>query len=488
VFEAAEVGNKVSKEDYEAQVPDLRVDLLNAQYDLRAADFPVILLIGGDDPDGCNRLLQVINEWMDARYIRTHAFGPMTDEERERPSFWRYWRALPAKGELALYFGGWTLSAIADRMLGELGEVGLERRIGHIQRFEQALVDDGALLLKFWLHLPDKQRKKREKRSKGRDDAAWAIFDEDGEALEIAHRVLRKTSRSATPWQVVESSDTRYRNLTVAKTLLATLRHRLEAANGSWRPPLPSAPQRVDADPESTVLSSLDLSASLSDEEYEKRLEKLQHRLGRQSARARREGLSSILVFEGADAAGKGGAIRRITGALDACDYRVIPISAPNEQERAHHYLWRFWREVPRAGRLVIFDRSWFGRVLVERVEGLIPEPVWRRSYAELNDFEDQLVEHGILLLKFWLHIDREEQLKRFRARESTPYKKYKITEEDYRNREHWSDYSAAVNSMVARTSTEVAPWNLIPADDKRWARIRVLEIVSDGFKRLLKR
>jgi len=194
-----------------------------------------------------------------------------------------------------------------------------------------------------------------------------------------------------------------------------------------------------------------------------------------------------VLVFEGWDAAGKGGVIRRITRAIDAADYRIVPVAAPTEEEKAHHYLWRFWHHLPRAGTMRIFDRSWYGRVLVERVEGLAKVNEWQRAYTEINDFEEQLVEHGILVHKFWLHIDPETQLRRFKEREKTPYKKYKITQEDYRNREKWGDYVTAVNEMVARTSTEMAPWKLVPANDKRWARVEVLRTICQGLKRAVK-
>jgi polyphosphate kinase 2 (PPK2 family) len=192
--------------------------------------------------------------------------------------------------------------------------------------------------------------------------------------------------------------------------------------------------------------------------------------------------------MEGWDAAGKGSAIRRMTRAMDAALYRVIPVAAPTEEEKSRHYLWRFWRDLPRPGKMVIFDRSWYGRVLVERVEGFATEPEWRRAYAEINDFEEQLAEHGIVLRKFWLHISKEEQARRFEERRLTPYKKYKFTEEDERNRAKWDKYTTAVDEMLERTSTDLAPWHIVPANDKRFARIAVLREVCKGLKQGLKR
>jgi polyphosphate kinase 2 (PPK2 family) len=188
-------------------------------------------------------------------------------------------------------------------------------------------------------------------------------------------------------------------------------------------------------------------------------------------------------VFEGWDAAGKGGAVRRLSYCLNARNYRIVPIAAPTEEERAHHYLWRFWRGLGRDGRATIYDRSWYGRVLVERVERLVDEETWMRAYSEINAFESELIAHGTLLLKFWLHIDRKTQLVRYKERLKTPYKRWKLNDEDWRNRKHWDAYEEAVNDMVAYTSRPEAPWHLIPAKDKHYARIAVLEIFADALE-----
>ncbi len=237
-----------------------------------------------------------------------------------------------------------------------------------------------------------------------------------------------------------------------------------------------------------TVLSHSDLSARLEKDDYRKRLNRLQARLHGLSLEARERGISTVLAFEGWDAAGKGGVIRRVTQSLEAGDYRVIPTAAPTEEERRYHYLWRFWRDLPPAGTFAIFDRTWYGRVLVERIEGFASDAEWQRAYDEINDFEEQLAERGYLVQKFWLHISPDEQLARFQAREDTPYKQHKITEEDYRNRERWAEYEQAVDQMVLRTSSDGAPWFVIPANDKLFARIQVLEKVTAGLKQALRR
>jgi polyphosphate kinase 2 (PPK2 family) len=232
-----------------------------------------------------------------------------------------------------------------------------------------------------------------------------------------------------------------------------------------------------------TILSSLDMSQAVSKKAFATDLEKYQGRLNLLQRKAEQKGVSTILVFEGLDAAGKGGAIRRVTGALDARSYQVIPIAAPTDEERAHHYLWRFWRQLSRAGRLTIFDRSWYGRVLVERVEGFATEREWRRAYSEITEFEEQLVDHGIVLMKYWVHISQDEQLRRFKAREKARYKRWKLTDEDWRNRAKWADYERAVNDMVERTSTRLAPWTLVEGNDKYFARLKVLKTACRSIR-----
>jgi polyphosphate kinase 2 (PPK2 family) len=301
-------------------------------------------------------------------------------------------------------------------------------------------------------------------------------------------RAIRKTSTGPNPWQLVESTDSRYRNLTVAEKILEAVTRRLaqrDLPNETSLPPKVVSPTPT-ANPV-TVLDTVDQSRSLPPEQYSTELDRWKSKLFQQAHKAAEHDVSTVLVFEGWDAAGKGGIIRRLTQAMDATLYRVVPIGAPTEDELAHHYLWRFWRQLPRAGHVAIFDRSWYGRVMVERVEGFATEAEWSRAYPEINDFEEQLVEHGIVLLKFWLQIDADEQLRRFKDREATPFKQFKITPDDWRNRDRWNDYELAANDMIARTSTEYARWNLIAANDKRSARVEVIKTVCRALTRATK-
>ena len=494
MFEVAELGHKISKAEYHAQIPDLRIGLLKAQEALKAANFPVIILVSGVDGAGKGETVNLLNEWLDPRYVRTFAFGPMSDEERERPQFWRFWRALPPKGRIGLYVGSWYSQPIASRVHEEYNDAELDGHLLRIRNFEKELADDGALIIKFWLHLSKDAQKKRLKALEDNPDTAWQVTNQDHLHLKlydkfrsIAERTLRDTSTGDAPWIIIEGTDPRYRGLTVGKHILNRIneRLRLHEMTSSEKSIPGSDVLPVVAQP-LTLLSHLDLSKSLAKKTYKSRLKKLQSQLSMLIREAHNRKISSVLVLEGWDAGGKGGIIRRIVPAMDARNYQVIPIAAPTDEERAHHYLWRFWRHIPRAGQVTIYDRSWYGRVLVERVEGFAHPHEWMRAYAEINDFEEQLTEHDTVLLKYWVHIDRDEQMRRFKEREKIPYKQYKLTEEDYRNREKWDEYEHAVNDMVERTSTEYAPWTLIEGNDKRYARIKALEVFCERLEKAL--
>ncbi|MEQ8316322.1 MAG: polyphosphate:AMP phosphotransferase [Phycisphaerales bacterium] len=492
MFENAETGSTVDKDVFKKRVPGLRVDLLNAQFDLRDADFSVLILIAGDDRLGCNSVVDLLNEWMDARHLKTEVFVEPSSEEAARPRFWRYWRVLPRRGCIGLYMGGWARHILDARIAGTIDDLEYERRVSHAVRFERALTDDGSLVLKFWLHLPRNELRNRIERADADPALSWQVDDVDRALLKdhdrvmpIVERYVRLTDRSTAPWHIIEGVDEDYRDLTIGETIASAVRARLDAAGPAASEPAvtESEPTTLTA-PQRSPLDAVDLGQSLERDEYKDRLGEAQARLAR-LVRGLRGGRSPVIVFEGWDAAGKGGAIRRLIRPLPVRDYHVISTGAPNEEELARHYLWRFWRDVPANGRMAIFDRSWYGRVLVERVEGLASATEWRRAYEEINDFEDQLAERSLVVMKFWLHIDRDTQAKRFELRSRTGYKKYKLTDEDHRNRLRWDDYKAAANEMIARTSTEISHWHLVPANDKRFARVSVIESVCERLERL---
>jgi AMP-polyphosphate phosphotransferase len=492
MFESAELGHQIDKDTYRQQVPGLREALLDAQFDLlQSREFPVVVVITGFDGAGKGETVNLLNTWMDPRHIVTCAPDRPDAGERERPPMWRFWQALPPKGKTGIFIDAWYMSAIFDRAYGRIGHAELDQAMDRICRFEKMLTDEGALLVKVWLHLSKERQRQRFKALENNPTTRWRVSETDWDhyrhyekILRAAEHALRHTSSAIAPWIVVEGGDAAYRSLTVGRALLQGLQQRLEAKQEP--PPPGTLPPLLPAIDDVHVLKTLDLSRSLKKTDYEEKLEKYQGRLNLLSRQPGFRDLSVVAVFEGNDAAGKGGCIRRITGALDARQYRVVPIAAPTDEERAQPYLWRFWRTLPRRGRFAIFDRSWYGRVLVERVEGFCGPSDWLRAYGEINDFEEELVRHRILVVKFWLAISQDEQMARFEERQAVEFKRFKITDEDWRNREKWDLYEQAVGDMIDRTSSVVAPWTLVEANDKRFARIKVLKTLCKQIEKML--
>lgn len=499
MFEAAELGRTVSKEEYRSEVAGLRWQLLDAQRQLRTAPFPLIVVFGGVDGAGKSETVHLLNEWMDPRWIVTRAFDEPSEEERERPPHWRFWRDLPARGQIGLFLSSWYSAPILDRVHRRSSSADLDAAARRIAAFERVLADDGAVILKFWMHLSKDAQKRRlteleddpltRWRVAKRQWKDWKLYDRFTAAAE---RMISQTSTAPAPWMIVEGVDERYRSLVVGTTIREALYKAFAALDDAASASATAGPtagrSRARRKRGPSVLARLDMSQSIPSGKFDRLLEKWQGRLNGLQREALRRRVSTILVFEGWDASGKGGAIRRVASALDLRECRVIPFAAPTDEERAHHYLWRFWRHLGRAGRVTIYDRSWYGRVLVERVEGFATEPEWSRAYAEINAFEDQLIEHGIVVVKFWLHITKAEQLKRFEERAKSPYKSWKLGDDDWRNREKWDEYEQAVDEMVARTSTLRAPWTLVPSNDKNFARIEILRTACKALEERLRR
>lgn len=494
MFESAELGHLITKEVYQREVPPLREALLDAQFDLaKAKRFPVIILIAGVDGAGKGETANLLNEWMDPRHISTHAFSAATVEEAQRPPMWRFWRALPPKGRIGILFGSWYTDPIMRRCYALIKKNALDNTLEEIVRFEKMLTDEGALIIKFWFHLSKEKQKARIKSLQKNPKTRWRVTELDLRHLKlyekfrnISSHVLSETSTATAPWIVVEGFDANYRNLTTGKYILEAIKKRLAEPEKTAGNTLASAPPLFKSLDGLQILSTLDLQQSLATSRYAAQLEKYQGKLNLLTRHARFRNISAMIAFEGPDAAGKGGSIRRITEAIDARIYNVVPIAAPTDEESSQPYLWRFWRAVPGHGRLVIFDRSWYGRVLVERVEGFCSEPDWMRAYAEINDFEEQLTEDDTLLLKFWLQISPEEQLRRFEERKKISFKRYKITDEDWRNRKKWDAYQIAACDMIDRTSTSLAPWILVEANDKNHTRIKVLRSLCERLEEKL--
>ena len=491
MFETAELGHEVDKATYEREAAEVRAALLDAQRELAEADISVVVIVTGVGGAGKSETVNLLLEWLDARGIQTHAMRKPSGEERSRPPMWRFWRELPPLGRMGISFGAWYAQPILDRVFERTNGPELDQSLDRIVELEEMLTREGVLIVKFWLHLSKDAQKKRIRKLEADPRQRWRIFKRDWKLFRrydayrsVGEHVLRRTGGGEIPWTIVEGADKRYRHLTVARSLLEAIRSRLARAKEA---PCPAGPEPVHLKPPGVnVINSLDLTHSLDPATYKDELLAAQGELGLLTRKLRKEDRSLILVFEGPDAAGKGGAIRRLTAAMDARDFQVITVAAPTDEERVHPYLWRFWRNLPPRGRVTIYDRSWYGRVLVERVEGFATPDQWQRAFGEINAFEEQLAEAGTIVVKFWIAISPDEQLKRFQDRQATSYKQYKLTPEDWRNRDRWESYEAAACEMIEKTGAESAPWVLVEGDNKEWARVKVLKAVVRALKRAL--
>ncbi len=475
---------RLSKKEYEEALPALREKLIQMQVQLKEAFAKVILIVAGVDGAGRGDVLNALGEWLDPRGVETFSFQSPTDEECQRPLMWRYWRRLPARGRIGVFAGSWYTEVLREE-IGDKHELAeLDKELQDIRHFEKLLVDDGALIVKIWLHISKEAQAARLRSIESDPDTSWRVSEDDWLAhkhydrlAKTARHIVEKTDIPGASWAVMDATDARARNLAVGALLQQCFQshlRRLSVRNG--RVVRPSLHPRSLAPSGRRRLLALRLNQELSEEDYEEKREKWLGRLNRSIRALQSERRSLVFVFEGWDAAGKGGAIRRLTSAMDVRDYRVVPVAKPTDEEKAHHYLWRFWRYVPRDGYITIFDRSWYGRVLVERLEGFARPDEWRRAYKELNEFEEHLVDHGTVVIKFWMHVSKDEQLRRFRVRERTAYKMYKINAEDWRNRRKWKAYEVAAGDMLALTNTHYAPWHVIPSDNKRYARLQILK------------
>jgi polyphosphate:AMP phosphotransferase len=469
----------MDEHEYRQRSRELRRDLLEAQREIESASVATLLLLAGVDAGGKGDSVNMLMAWLDPRSVATRAFDRPTDEEGARPRFWRYWRVLPPRGHLGVFMSAWYSQPLLRRVHGA-NSTWFEEEMDRIRTLEQTLADDGYAIGKIWLHLDADAQKERFLALEADPETSWRVTRSDWENwrryddfARATDEIIEATHTRQCPWHVIDGQDRHRRRIEVGKALLGTFRGQREGSEGGTptfqrvRPNLLEMPQPSDR-------------SRIPRAEYRSEMFELQRELNALHRQAREESVSLIVVFEGRDAAGKGGAIRRVVPAFDARTVDVVRIGPPTDEERAHHYLWRFWRRLPPAGHVTLFDRSWYGRVLVERVEKLASSQEWMRAYDEIVDFERQLVESGAVVVKFWLHIDAEEQGRRFEERRKVALKRWKLTDDDLRNRSMWDAYETAINDTVARTDAEIAPWRFVHANDKRAARLEVLRTLRD--------
>lgn len=496
MLELVDLEKSVDKAEYREVFRELERRLGALQRAAREARVPVAIVFEGWDAAGKGTLINRLTQALDPRGFKVHAINAPSETERFYPWLWRFWRRTPAAGAVAIYDRSWYGRVLVERVDGRVSRKELPGMFEDILQFERQLADEGVVLLKFWLHISKAEQKKRFKKLQKRKATAWKVGQEEwdhhaqyGRYAEAVEAMLERTSTAEARWTIVEATQARYARLKVFETVVATLEKELSRRAAARPVKLkPMAAPKASPTRRRTILDRADLSLSLEREEYDKELDDLQKRLFRLEHELFMARIPAALVFQGWDAAGKGGIIKRLTRGLDPRGYEVVATGPPSGIEKAHHWLWRFWAEAPKAGHITIFDRSWYGRVMVERVEGFCAEADWQRAYREINEFERALADFGTVIVKFWIHIDRAEQLRRFRARERTPYKQWKITDEDWRNRKKWRHYEAAVLDMLKQTSTTYAPWTVVEANCKLHARIKALRTVADALEAGLKR
>lgn len=492
MFESASLPHVMTKAAFEAAETQLRERLLDAQFEVAdRKNAAVMVLINGSDGVGKGEIVNRLYDWLDDHFVETLSYGRPTDEERARPGAWRYWRDIPAKGRIGLVLGSWHHRLLRNRALGRLGRNAYDRALEEMIRAEEMLRHEGVYLLKIWLHMDFAEARRRLKKLRQSDGALrrpavveWDEFESEKDRARLADAALEMIERTSTgdaPWAVVPAADPRYRDAAVGDLLLQTLTR----AAGDGRPSPRTLAIAAPANdlPKPSLVSFLDLAQGADRATYAQELRALQQRLTEATTARSFRDRGLVIAFEGNDAAGKGGAILRVREALDPRRFRVHGVAAPTDEERARPYLWRFWRNVPRRGDVAIFDRSWYGRVLVERVEGFAAPQDWMRAYQEINDFERELDENRYTVVKFWLAISPGEQLRRFQDREAKPFKRYKLTPDDWRNREKWPLYEAAMTDMIDRTSSRHAPWTIVEANDKKFARLKVLQTIVDRLE-----
>ncbi len=494
MLELLDLAKSLPKEVYEEVFPPLEARLAECQRAARAAAVPVMIVFEGWEASGKERAINRLATALDPRGFKVHTIAQPTEAEQLRPWMWRFWNLLPAAGGIALFDHSWYTRVLDDRVLQRSPERAWRQAYEEIRQFERQLADSGTVVVKFWLHISKNEQTQRFEKLEKDSATAWRV-DKDARRqnrrykqwLPAVEETLQQTNTVFGPWSVIEATDERYVRVKVFEAAIQAIEAELARRQLAGPPTYEPMPEPMPVPThERTILDRVDLSLSLSREQYEEILDQLQERLFELENRLYLARIPAVIAYEGWDAAGKGGNIKRLARALDPRGYEVIPVAAPTDEEKTYPYLWRFWKSIPKAGHIAIFDRSWYGRVLVERVEGFCSEPQWKRAYQEINEFERQLADFGTVIVKFWLHIDPEEQLRRFHERQQNSDKLWKITDDDWRNREKWKRYERSVIDMLERTSTHYAPWTILEANCKLYAHVKALRTVADALEKAI--
>lgn len=479
--------------DYKGLTSELEKNLSALQQKIREKKLPVIILFEGWGASGKGTLIADVIKMLDPRFFKVHSTLPAVEQERRYPIMKRFWENIPEYGTLSVLDRSWYQELAIAKMEDGISDEEYADRVNTVNTFERQLSDDGYLIIKFFLHISRKEQKKRFLKLKEDNATRWRVTELDKKRhknYDAYYRqfddMLGKTNTPHCPWKIIDTTDRAFTRFQVFNILVSQITNAVNTER-TYPAFLEETAHRFELAP-CPKLSEIKLeNKALQPTKYADELKKARKELARLHGKIYKKKIPVIMAFEGWDAAGKGGAIKRISYALDPRGYEAVPVAAPDKRELNHHYLWRFWNDLPKTGHITIFDRSWYGRVMVERIEGFTPKERCDMAYREINEFEEELIRGGAIVLKFWLHIDKDEQLRRFNDRAQNPLKQWKITEEDWRNREKWDIYEAVVDEMISKTSTKAAPWNVIEANDKLYARIKIMTIIIDALSEKIK-
>jgi len=494
MLEKIDLSQKLEKPKYKEIINNLELRIAELQREAKDLKIPIIIVFEGWGAAGKGTLINKLIISLDPRGYSVYSVKPPNEEEIYRPFLWRYWIKIPEKGRMAIFDRSWYRRVLEERIDRSIKNKDWQNAYQEIKSFERQLFDDDYTIIKFFLHISKAEQKKRFKKLEKSSSTAWRVTKEDWKHnrqyqkyVEAIEEMLAKTDTDYAPWTIVEAHDRRFATVKVFQKTIHAIQEKIDFYSKATKSE--KSPKKYFDYLESrssSILEKVDLMKNYSRTRYVKELKICQSRIRELEHEVYLKRLPVIIVYAGWDAAGKGGNIKRLVSGMDPRGYEVIPISAPNDAEKAHHYLWRFWIKIPKAGHIAIYDRSWYGRVLVERIEGLCTEEEWKRAYREINEFEEQMINFSTVLVKFWLHIDKDEQLKRFKERGLNEHKRWKITEEDWRNREKWDQYQEAVDEMLYRTSTVYAPWTIIESNCKWYARIKAQKTVIQEIEKRL--
>lgn len=508
MLDQIDLTKKMEKDEYKARMENMMPRLSRLQRECKELGIPVMIVFEGFGAAGKGVQISKLISALDPRGFCVYAINGESKDEQLRPFLWRFWTKTPEKGRIAIFDRSWYRRVLVDRFDGVTTLKELGYAYEEINSFERQLTDGGYVIIKLFLAIDKKEQKKRFKKLMESKSSAWRVTEADlkrnkeyDEYKKMNDEMLQRTDTDYAPWHIIEATDKEFATVKIYSAVIAAMEQKIQevkqekeakAKEDALKKQVVTEKAAEKSTGEDSVLrtsslNSADLSLSYTKEEYKEKLEKLQNRIQELHGELYQKRIPVILGFEGWDAGGKGGAIKRLTEKMDPRGYQVNPTASPNDIERAHHYLWRFWNNVPKKGHIAIFDRTWYGRVMVERIEGFCTKDEWSRAYKEINDMEANWVHSGAVVLKFWLQIDKDEQARRFKERMENPEKQWKITDEDWRNREKWDQYEQAVDDMLVHTSTTYAPWIIVEGNSKYYARIKVLQSVVDAIEKRLK-